>query len=678
MFQSFPLGDKSSVNLRGEYHTENVTTFDKLTPKESDAEKMDVDSDANFKAAPATSNSMANGVASAGKPIEDPSSGTKGVTFSKVEPMSADELYPIFWSLQESFNQPKKLFNAAHFSGFRAGLEATMTTFKSVQTEMNGRPVRVAEEGKRGTKRKRSQGEDDLANAFNPKYLTSRDLFELEISDLSFRRHILVQVLIVMDFLLSLSAKAKEKLAKANLPENLNKSVMYADQALSEDDTKWALDMKRSIAEYLKQGFEGAFFYRMVETVLSRDKNWVRWKIENCPSIARPPISPEEYVAAKSSARKATINKRLRPNPLGSLDLKFLAESEGRSGLQRLKDPSRYQVPSIRSFKSKIDLDDMDIEMARDEESKNAAIEAKASKSWRALRIASSTKLVAFDKIERADKIDEIFQDRAKTEEPATNGDEEGDESVFPKDRRPIVISGPSGVGKGTLVNMLLDKHAKVLGKKASHTTRAPRQGEVHGQHYYFISKEEYNVLRDGDQFLELNTFNGNDYGTSRKVVESIVAQGKIPIMEMDMHGIQQLKDQGYAARFIFLQPPDIAELSQRLRRRGSDDEDKIKARLEIAEKELAQAKVEGFHDKIVVNDDLQKTYEQLEKYIFGYDDDIREVAANETSALVPEIDMVDDAPVAEVTKADANGHSDASVNPTDTPTPAEENAMDG
>lgn len=294
--------------------------------------------------------------------------------------------------------------------------------------------------------------------------------------------------------------------------------------------------MKRSIAEYLKQGFEGAFFYRMVETVLSRDKNWVRWKIENCPSIARPPISPEEYVVAKASARKATTNKRLRPNPLGSLDLKFLSENEGRNGLERLKDPSRYQVPSIKSFKSKIELDDMDVEMARDEESKNAAIEAKASKSWRALRIASATRLTAFDKIERADKIDEIFQDRAKTEEPAMNGDEEAEESVFPKDRRPIIISGPSGVGKGTLVNMLLDKHSKVLGKKASHTTRPPREGEVGGQHYYFITKEDYDVMRDGDQFLEMNNFNGNDYGTSRKIVEGIIAQGKVPIMEMDMH----------------------------------------------------------------------------------------------------------------------------------------------
>ena len=182
--------------------------------------------------------------------------------------------------------------------------------------------------------------------------------------------------------------------------------------------------MKRSIAEYLKQGFEGAFFYRMVETVLSRDKNWVRWKIENCPSIARPAVSPEDYVAAKASARKATSNKRLRPTPIGSLDLKFLTESDDRSGLGRLKDPSRYRIPSIKSFQSKIELDDMDIDMARDDESKNAAIESKASKSWRALRIASTTKLVAFDKIDRSDKIDEIFQDDVKVEELANNGEE--------------------------------------------------------------------------------------------------------------------------------------------------------------------------------------------------------------------------------------------------------------
>jgi THO complex subunit 1 len=175
MFQSFPLGDRSSVNLRGEYHTENVTTFDVLPQTKADSEKMDLESDSLSK-----TKSMSNG--SDVKLNEEASSGAKGVTFFNSEtPMTADELYPIFWSLQESFNQPKKLFDPSNFAAFKAGLKATMVMFKSVQTEMNGRSAKVPEEGKRGTKRKRSQGDDDLANAFNPKYLTSRDLFELEV-----------------------------------------------------------------------------------------------------------------------------------------------------------------------------------------------------------------------------------------------------------------------------------------------------------------------------------------------------------------------------------------------------------------------------------------------------------------------------------------------------------------
>lgn len=303
--------------------------------------------------------------------------------------------------------------------------------------------------------------------------------------------------------------------------------------------TVWAAEMKRSIAEYLRQGLEGAFFYRVVETVLSRDKNWVRWKIENCPSIARPAISSDDYVAAKASAKKATNNKRLRPNPLGSLDLKFLSEGDCQGDLERLKDPARFRVPSIKSFQYKIELDDMDMDMARDEDSKNAAIESKASKTWKALRIASATKIVAFDKIDHSDKIDVIFRDDVKIEEPINNGEGESidnEDTVHPKDPHPIIISGPSGVGKGTLINMLIGKYPKILGKKASHTTRAPREGEVHGQHYFFVNKDEFDILRDGDEFLEFNNFDGNDYGTSRKVVEGIAASGKVPVMEMDYH----------------------------------------------------------------------------------------------------------------------------------------------
>ena len=298
----------------------------------------------------------------------------------------------------------------------------------------------------------------------------------------------------------------------------------------------WATEMKKSAADYLRQD---PFFYRMVETVLSRDKNWVRWKIENCPSISQQPIPPEDYVAAKTTTKKLTQNKRLRPTPLGSLDLMFLADSNIQSGLERLKDPSRYEVPSVKSFESKIDLDNMDIEMAMDHEKKNTAIESKFSKSWRALRLASSSKLVVFDKIERSDNITQIFRDDVKLDESMANGEEvalEGEDVAISSDRRPIAIAGPSGASKRKLIEKLVSKYGRSFAKKVSHTTRAPREGEVNGQHYHFVAKEAFNVLRDGDDLLEYNSFDGDDFGTSRKVVEGIIAAGKIPIMEMEMH----------------------------------------------------------------------------------------------------------------------------------------------
>ncbi|KFY87570.1 hypothetical protein V498_07114 [Pseudogymnoascus sp. VKM F-4517 (FW-2822)] len=619
MFQSFPLGDKSSVNLRGEYHVENVTTFDQIPAKgETQGDHMEVDTE--IKATPT------------GPAADTPTSeGAKKVAFNATstaqseQALSSDDLYPIFWSLQQSFSQPKGLFDTQRFKEFKEGLSSTITAFRSVQNESNHRgPSKLVDDENRGTKRKRGQDDDDLAHTFNPKYLTSRDLFELEIKDLSFRRHILVQALIIMDFLISLGSKAKEKQSTVT---KQNLSVMYQDQILSDDDVKWAVDTKKSIVDYLKQGHDGPFFHRMVETVLSRDKHWVRWKIESCPSIERPAVTPEEYLSAKATAKKITTNKRLRPKPMGSLELGFLSEADGIIGMERLKDPSRYSLPPLASFKDKIALDDMEIDMPTNDYTKEAAIYGKASKTWRALRVASKTKLAAFDKIDDSEKIDYIFEDKPLVAEIEVDKDAssqidnmDGANDISPVDRRPVVISGPGGVGKGTLISMLIDKHPKLFGRKASHTTRAPRVGEVDGTHYNFITTETYAMMRDGDQFLEFNNFNGNDYGTSKKIVEAIVASGKVPVMEMDFHGIQQLKNQSYPARFIFLNAPSLEELERRLRARGTDDEDKIKQRLETAGEEIKHAEIDGFHDKIFVNDNLTEAFEELEKYIFQTD----------------------------------------------------------
>lgn len=100
--------------------------------------------------------------------------------------------------------------------------------------------------------------------------------------------------------------------------------------------------MRKAIEEYLQEGIGGKFYYRMVDTVLSRDKNWVRWKAEGCPPIERPPVSVAEYLGARERATKVYANKRLRSSPMGALDLRFLSEGDS---LERLKEPDRCVHP---------------------------------------------------------------------------------------------------------------------------------------------------------------------------------------------------------------------------------------------------------------------------------------------------------------------------------------------
>lgn len=248
-----------------------------------------------------------------------------------------------------------------------------------------------------------------------------------------------------MDFLLSLSPKSKEKLSSI---QQVNKSVAYLDQTMSEDDIKWATRMKAEISEYLRHASDGPFYLRVVDTVLSRDKNWVRWKIENCPPIQRPAVSPEEWAEAMSIARSNTTNKRIRREAMGSLALDFLNEGDDEAAMERLRDPERYQLPELKSFKRKIQEDELEIEMPMTDQSKAAAIEGKASKTWRALRIASRTKLALFDKIESDENISLLFEEeKPKDEDAQGNGEENGDVADVMEDvaQEPAETIQPNG-----------------------------------------------------------------------------------------------------------------------------------------------------------------------------------------------------------------------------------------
>ncbi|KAK3944239.1 THO complex subunit 1 transcription elongation factor-domain-containing protein [Diplogelasinospora grovesii] len=572
MFQSFPLGDKSSVNLRGEYHVENVTTYDREQPQ-LPSDKMDVDTDSSTQ-----QKSFINDRKISPRPGVADSKKQQQQQQPEKQPLDPDALYPIFWSLQESFSQPKRLFEPNNFADFKSALESTVAVFKTIKpdtrTSKDKQEKQTEESKARVMKRKRSSGgesEDELANGFNPKYLTSRDLFKLEISDLAFRRNVLVQALIIIDFLLSLSAKAKEKIAGIN---PANKSVTYSDQLLSEDDTKWTMDMKKAIAEYLKLGTEGPYFYRMVETVLSRDKNWVRWKIENCPSIELPPLLPEIFQQARAVAGKAATNKRLRATPMGSLRLDFLSD-DGDDRLDEFKDRGRYAYPELETFRRGIADDDFEIDMPSSNASRRAAVEGKASKTWRALRIAGRHKLAVFDKIQDDERIDVIFEPVKDEDEEAEmegeggkgggqggeDGEGDGGDVVMPGDKRPIVMVGTdnnnnNNNSSSNLVGELLGKHKGTFRRVPQHTTRKMEDGETDGKEYHFVDALKFGMMRDGDQFLAFTEVEGEpdkSRGTSRRVVEGILESGKVAVMILDHEGAQQVKDNGFDARFVLL-----------------------------------------------------------------------------------------------------------------------------
>ncbi|KAI5928358.1 THO complex subunit 1 transcription elongation factor-domain-containing protein [Camillea tinctor] len=602
MFQSFPLGDRSSVNLRGEYHVENVTTFEETVDASEDAaDKMEVD-------------------AEAGTPKDDGKDTkptTKAVSFDaknksvSEKPLDTDALYPIFWSLQHFFSQPTTLFDTAQLAKFKSGMEATMVAFE--MAEKLQRSTKGGDESKIiPQKRKNPEGEDDLRSSNNnPKYLTSRELFELEIGDLYFRRHILIQAFIILDFLLSLTPQARAKIANIT-PQN--RSVVYGDKNLGDEDAQWARGMKDRITAYIQAESDGYFFFRVVESVISRDKGWVRWKVENCAPIERPPVSPAEFNDAKASARRLATNKRLRPTPMGSLPLDFMKEGN-EAAMEKLKDPARWQLPDLSEFKKKIENDDLDLDFARNEKDKLQILEAKASKTWRALRIARRAKLSAFGKIDDWQNIDVIFQDQSDTEETP---EAETNNGRRPDDTKPIILSGPRGVGKSTLVSMLLDRQKGVFGKIIRHTTRSPKEGEVDGQDYHFVDPKAFNTILDGDYFLEFNNEDGFDYGTNRRTADAMEEAGKVPIIQLDRQGTQAAKESGYSARFVFISPPNIEDLEARLKKSEDLAEETIQNILNTAQEDIEHSKSDQFYDIVITNDNLEEAYKELEQFIYN------------------------------------------------------------
>ncbi|MBD0346142.1 MAG: guanylate kinase [Coleofasciculus sp. Co-bin14] len=177
-----------------------------------------------------------------------------------------------------------------------------------------------------------------------------------------------------------------------------------------------------------------------------------------------------------------------------------------------------------------------------------------------------------------------------------------------------IVLTGPSGVGKGTLLRSLLQRHPELY-FSVSATTRQPRPGEIDGQHYYFVSREKFEQMVAAGELLEWAEFAGNYYGTPRAPVERQIQLGRSVILEIEVVGARKIHDTFPSALRIFILPPNLAELEKRIRRRGQDSQEAIARRLTRAKAEIDAA---GEFDVQIVNDELETALVSIEATIFG------------------------------------------------------------
>lgn len=166
-----------------------------------------------------------------------------------------------------------------------------------------------------------------------------------------------------------------------------------------------------------------------------------------------------------------------------------------------------------------------------------------------------------------------------------------------------VLFSGPSGVGKDTVLDIILDKDEK-LQRSISLTTREKRSGETDGEDYYFITKDEFSKMVDDGQVLEYAQYGENIYGTPKAPVDKWLKEGKTVILKIEVKGAQKIRELYPDALSIFLLPPSMQILEDRIRKRGTESEQDIEKRLEIAKNEILRS---ADYDFVVVNDDIDE-----------------------------------------------------------------------
>lgn len=181
---------------------------------------------------------------------------------------------------------------------------------------------------------------------------------------------------------------------------------------------------------------------------------------------------------------------------------------------------------------------------------------------------------------------------------------------------RPLVLCGPSGSGKSTLLQRLCAEFPQKFGFSVSHTTRSPRPGEVDAVHYHFTTKEAMTEAIARGEFIESAEFSNNIYGTSKAAVQTVMSEGRVCVLDIDVQGVKRVKETDLNPYYVFIMPPSVEELECRLRDRGTESPESLQRRLDAAKEEIEYGNTPGNFDLVVVNTSVDKAYSSLREFV--------------------------------------------------------------
>jgi guanylate kinase len=185
--------------------------------------------------------------------------------------------------------------------------------------------------------------------------------------------------------------------------------------------------------------------------------------------------------------------------------------------------------------------------------------------------------------------------------------------NLAPVRTKPLIVLGPSGVGKSTMLTRLMQRFPETFEFSVSTTTRAPRPGEQEGVHYFFVTREEFQQQVEEGRFLEWAEVHPNLYGTCRETVESSMTKGKVCVLDIDVQGALQINEKGLDCNYIFVMPPSMAELERRLKERSMEEDSVLRVTLRNAAAEIEKAKSNPqiFKD-FIVNEEMDSAVEEF------------------------------------------------------------------